>query len=109
MHSLDTKQLTLVAWSVAKLGNAGSHEGALLDAVANESIQQAEHFSPLVRHAHGGAGLFCTSLVVFAINGAHLICVPHLIYPRRGWQTWCGALADYIILQMRWLLPSCRR
>jgi hypothetical protein len=79
VHSLDTKQLTLVAWSVAKLGNAGSHEGALLDAVATSSIQQAEQFSPLVRMHMAAAGLFKNTLVLFAIVVLQIIRVSHHI------------------------------
>lgn len=54
VHSLDTKQLTQVAWSLAKLGNIGLDEGALLDAVAAAGIQQADQLTPLVRHGCGG-------------------------------------------------------
>lgn len=54
VHGLDTKQLTLVAWSLAKLGIIGEHEGALLDAIAVAGIQQAEQFTSLVRHTCGG-------------------------------------------------------
>lgn len=59
MHGLDTKQLTLVAWSLAKLGIIGKHEGALLDAIAVAGIQQAERFTSLVRRMCGGTCMQC--------------------------------------------------
>jgi hypothetical protein len=82
VHSLDTKQLTLVAWSLAKLGSTGSHEGALLDAVATAGIQQADQFTPLVRRACGGS--FLEDFDITAISIIHIIYAPHLTSSSQG-------------------------
>lgn len=51
VDSLGSKQLTLVAWSLAKLGGRGAAESRLLDAIAAVSVERAHEFTPLVRRA----------------------------------------------------------